>query len=103
MTSAQAAPIRRGVQPRSVVGPENPKPGRDGMTRWKAMSAGSAPCARGSVSGPITSRNSATEPVQPSAQIVKVGLRDLDAERAHVSHSRLLLIESTINLYRYRR
>jgi hypothetical protein len=41
-------------QPRSRVGPENPKPGSDGTTRWKSRD-----------SGPITSRNSAIDPGQP--------------------------------------
>ena len=40
-------------QPRSWVGPENPKPGMSGITTWKAL-AGSPPWARGSVSGPIS-------------------------------------------------
>jgi hypothetical protein len=36
----------------------------DGITRWKA-SADSPPWERGSVSGPMTFRNSTTEPGQP--------------------------------------
>ena len=64
MSCTYAAAMRRGCQPSSWVGPENAKPGSDGAITWKA-SAGSPPCARGSVSGPITSRNSTTEPGQP--------------------------------------
>jgi hypothetical protein len=56
--------MRRGPQPASGVGPENPEPGSEGITRWKAV-AGSRPCRRGSLGGPITSRNSAIEPGQP--------------------------------------
>jgi hypothetical protein len=41
-----------------------PYPGNDGATTWNA-SAGSPPCARGSVSGPRTSTNSSTEPGHP--------------------------------------
>ena len=62
MLNARA--IRLLSQPRSVVGPENPYPGSDGTTTWKARD-GSAPCARGSVSGPIIPANSSTEPGQP--------------------------------------
>ena len=47
---------------------ENPYPGSDGMTTSKA-SAGSPPCARGSVSGPITLRNSTGELGQPWVRI----------------------------------
>ena len=47
---------------------EKPWPGTEGATTWKA-SAGSPPCALGSVSGPMTSRNSATEPGQPWVRI----------------------------------
>ncbi|SUB10926.1 Uncharacterised protein [Nocardia brasiliensis] len=42
----------------------HPYPGNDGATTWKA-SAGSPPCARGSVSGPSTARNSSTDPGHP--------------------------------------
>ena len=52
--------MRTGSQPGSLVGPDSPKPGRDGSTRWNA-SAGSG----GLVSGSMTSRNSTTEPGQP--------------------------------------
>ena len=45
-------------------GAENPKPGSDGMTTSNA-SAGSAPCATGSVSGPIKGRNSKNELAHP--------------------------------------
>ena len=56
--------MRSVSHPAPVAGPENPKPGSDGMTRWNA-SAGSPPWLRGSVSGPIRSTNSTTEPGQP--------------------------------------
>lgn len=48
----------------SGVGPEKPNPGSEGTTRSNAI-AGSRPCPRGSLSGPSTSRYSATEPGQP--------------------------------------
>lgn len=53
--------MRNRFQPALRVGPENPKPGSDGMTTWKAGASGSV----GSVSGAITSRYSSTEPGQP--------------------------------------
>ena len=56
--------VRPTPQPGWVVGPDQPKPGSDGAMTWKA-SAGSPPWAAGSVSGPITFRNSTTEPGQP--------------------------------------
>ena len=59
---ASARPRRRAI--RADVPARSRRGGRrsrsrgcDGMTRWNA-SAGSPPCARGSVSGPMTSRNS---------------------------------------------
>jgi hypothetical protein len=64
MSAAHARATRAVSQPGSRVGPENPTPGRDGTTRWKA-SPGSPPCARGSVSGPIRSRYSTTVIGQP--------------------------------------
>lgn len=54
MSSAQACAIRTRSQPRSWVGPEKPKPGIEGITRWKSRESGS-----------ITSRNSRNEPGQP--------------------------------------
>ena len=51
-------------QPGWRSGPEKPAPGGDGATMWEA-SWGSPPWARGSVSGPTTARNSATELGQP--------------------------------------
>src|SRR5215468_3337995 len=65
---AHARATRVRSQPVSVTGPENPYPGTDGMTRWNA-SARSPPCAPGSWSGPMTLRNSATEPGQPWVRI----------------------------------
>ena len=55
-------------QPASAVGPENPLPGIDGITRWNA-SAPAPPSALGSVSGPMTFRNSTIEPGQPWVMI----------------------------------
>ena len=52
----------------SSAAAENANPGSEGITRSKAT-AGSRPCARGSVSGPMTSRYSATEPGQPCVRI----------------------------------
>ena len=46
------------------TGVENPYPGSEGITAWKA-SAGSPPNDRGSVSGPITRKNSTGELGQP--------------------------------------
>jgi hypothetical protein len=60
--------MRRRFHPLSLVGPENPYPGSDGITTWKA-SAGSPPWARGSVSGPMMSRNSTMEPGHPWVMI----------------------------------
>jgi hypothetical protein len=68
MRVSHAFAMRALSQPVSFVGPENPKPGIDGITRSNA-SAASPPCERGSVSGPITSRNSATEPGHPCVRI----------------------------------
>src|SRR5262249_22180634 len=48
----------------SCVGPENPKPGIEGITRWNA-STGSPPCVRGFVSASMTFRNYTIEPGQP--------------------------------------
>ena len=64
MSSAHAAATRVCSHPGSRVGPDNPKPGMLGMTRWNA-SAGSAPWRRGSQSGPATWVNSTMEPGQP--------------------------------------
>jgi hypothetical protein len=46
------------------VGPENPYPGIDGQTTWKASDA-LPPCRTGSRSGSMTFSNSKTEPGQP--------------------------------------
>src|SRR5215216_3738671 len=63
--SAANAPAMRGTsQPGSWVGPENPNPGIEGTTRWKA-SAVSPPWAAGSARGSMTSSSSTTEPGQP--------------------------------------
>ena len=51
-------------QPGRVGLPLKPKPGSDGQTTWKA-SSGLPPCATGSVSGPMTLKNSTTDPGQP--------------------------------------
>ena len=52
------------LMPRWWAGPEKPYPGIDGKTRWNASSA-LPPWPTGSVSGPITSMNSYTDPGQP--------------------------------------
>ena len=64
MSSVQATAMRPMSQPGLVGLSEKPNPGMEGTTTWKA-SAGDPPCATGSVSGPITSRNSNTDPGQP--------------------------------------
>ena len=56
--------MRTGSQPVLVGLPENPYPGIDGITTWKASSA-LAPCAVGSVSGPMSFSCSMIEPGQP--------------------------------------
>ncbi len=56
--------MRTGSQPVLVGLPENPYPGIDGITTWKASDA-LAPCAVGSVSGPMSFSCSTIEPGQP--------------------------------------
>ena len=73
--------MRPVVQPVSRTGVEKPKPGMQGITRWKA-SAGSPPCARGSVSGP-TRRSELDERAGPAVdeeqgQGVRLGRADVD-------------------------
>ena len=51
-------------QPVRVGLPLKPNPGSDGHTTWNASDA-DPPWATGSVSGPMTFRNSSTEPGQP--------------------------------------
>lgn len=58
--------MRAEDHPTVTGGAENANPGIEGITRWNA-SAGSPPWARGSLSGPITSRNSRNDPGQPWA------------------------------------
>ena len=53
-----------GPQPGSVGLPENPYPGIDGITRWKASDA-LAPCAVGLVSGSMIFSCSMIEPGHP--------------------------------------
>jgi hypothetical protein len=60
--------MRAESQPASVGCDEKPKPGIDGMTTSNASSL-LPPCAVGSVSGPITSSISITEPGQPCVMI----------------------------------
>ena len=64
MSSSQARPIRSGPQPVLVGLPENPYPGIDGTTTWKASSA-LAPCAVGSVSRSMIFSCSMIEPGHP--------------------------------------
>ena len=61
MSVSIAEEMRRMSQPRACVGPENPYPGIDGQTTWKAGAPG-APCPSGSLNGPMTSMNSMAEP-----------------------------------------
>ena len=63
MSSTHARAIRGTSQPVSDTGPENPKPGSDGITTWNASAATRR--RGGSVSGPTRSTNSATDPGQP--------------------------------------
>src|SRR5580693_1723958 len=56
--------MRGMVHPASCGLVENPKPGSTGITRWNAWLA-FAPWAAGSVSGPMTLRNSSTDPGHP--------------------------------------
>ena len=56
--------MRMGSQPVSVGLPENPWPGNDGITRWKASDA-LAPCSVGSVSGSMIFSCSIVEPGHP--------------------------------------
>ena len=61
--------------------PENPWPGSDGITRWKA-SASLPPCDVGSVSGPMIFSCSMIEPGQPwvtiSGERVVMSRADVD-------------------------
>ncbi len=56
--------MRTGSQPVVVGLPENPYPGIDGITTWNASDA-LAPCAVGSVSGPMSFSCSTIDPGQP--------------------------------------
>ena len=56
--------MRMGSQPVSVGFPENPWPGSEGITRWKASDA-LAPCSVGSVSGSMIFSCSIVEPGHP--------------------------------------
>ncbi len=56
--------MRSGPQPVVVGLPEKPKPGIDGITRWKASDA-LAPCAVGLVSGSTIFSCSINEPGHP--------------------------------------
>ena len=70
--------MRGTVHPVSVGLPENPNPGSDGTTTSNE-SAASPPNETGSVSGPISFRNSTIEPGQPCVSIsgIALGLLDL--------------------------
>ena len=61
--------MRSAFQPGSAGLPENPKPGSDGATTWKASCA-SPPCAVGSVNGSMILKNSMTEPGQPCVMTI---------------------------------
>ena len=60
--------MRSGSQPVVAGLPENPWPGSEGMTTWKA-SASLPPCAVGSVSGSMIFSCSTIEPGQPCVMI----------------------------------
>ncbi len=60
MIWSNARAVRATSQPGALSGVENPNPGIDGMTTWKASSA-RPPCATGSTSGPIIRVNSTNE------------------------------------------
>jgi hypothetical protein len=64
MRVAQARAVRMGSQPVVVGLAENPCPGSDGITRWKA-SDGLPPWVVGSVRGPMSLSCSMIEPGQP--------------------------------------
>ena len=68
ISTAQARAVRTGSQPVAVGLPENPCPGSDGMTTWKA-SASVPPYPVGSVSGSMTFSCSMIEPGQPCVMI----------------------------------
>src|SRR2546421_522933 len=84
MSVAHTSAIRSRSHPGSAGLSLKPYPGSDGHTTWNA-SAASAPWAAGSASGPMTSRNSTTEPGQPWV------VTDVETERGHrVRHGRTL-------------
>jgi hypothetical protein len=60
MSSVHARAVRPTSQPSALSGIENPKPGSEGITTWKA-SAGSPPWARGSVRAATARVNSTNE------------------------------------------
>src|SRR5712664_349242 len=69
MRAAHALAIRATFHPFSAGLSEKPNPGRAGTTTWNA-SFSLPPCAVGSVSGRITSRNSKTDPGHPWVKIM---------------------------------
>jgi hypothetical protein len=64
ISSARARAVRPGPQPAVAGLPEDPQPGSDGITRWKAPAA-PAPGAAGSASGSMILSCSMTEPGRP--------------------------------------
>ena len=68
ISSVQARAVRTGSQPVAVGLAENPWPGSEGMTRWKA-SAALPPCAVGLVSGSMIFSCSMIEPGHPCVTI----------------------------------
>ncbi|OLT16166.1 hypothetical protein BJF78_14835 [Pseudonocardia sp. CNS-139] len=72
MSVCQYSAILRAPNPVPVSGVEKPKPGIDGTTTSNA-SAGSPPCAAGSVSGPTTLRQSQNVQGQPCDRMIGVG------------------------------
>src|SRR5262249_51189619 len=84
MSSAQARAVRPRSQPMSTGSPENPYPGREGSTRWKASSA-LPPCAVGSVSGPTVSIiDYGAGPAVGHDQRQRVVVRRLDVDEVDV-------------------
>jgi hypothetical protein len=77
MSSTHAAAIRVTDHPVSVGFCENPKPGSDGTTTSNESST-FPPNAAGSVSGPISFRNSAIEPGQPWVKMRGIAFGFLD-------------------------
>ena len=77
MIAPNAAAIRRGFQPGSDVGPENPYPGSDGTTTWKA-SAGSPWPGVGQGTDHVEELDDRSGPSVHEHQGQRIGVRRLD-------------------------